>query len=144
MNPRELITELVQAIQLVIDSGEVLSDDIQGMLAQTLLQLLNRMDSTGIPEGSFPSSNVNGFQYDPKNQELLVQFHGPYPQAAGPVYRYAGVPQYIFNIISRGQIGPLTSGRNRYHAWHRGITPSLGAAVNALLKAGNYQYERIS
>lgn len=47
MNPDELedlLRELTQAIQQVMQSGEVLSDDFQGLLAQTLGNLVDRID----------------------------------------------------------------------------------------------------
>lgn len=97
-----------------------------------------------LPSSPYPSSNVNGFLYDPDTQELKVQFHGPYPQAAGSVYSYTGVPKYLFDIIQKGSVGPKTSGSNRYHQWLRGITPSLGGTVNAILKAGGFPYQRLS
>lgn len=97
-----------------------------------------------IPGGPFPSSNVNGFYYDPDTQELKVQFHGPYPKAAGDIYSYKNVPKFIYDIFSKGAIGPKTSGKNRYHAWTRGVTPSLGGALNALLKSGGFEYSKIS
>lgn len=103
--------------------------------------------STGTPEvpsGPYPSSNVNGFKYDPKSGELLVQFHGPYPQAEGSVYSYQKVPPYIYDLFARGAIGPKTSGENSYHRWIKGVTPSLGGSLNALLKAGGYQYQKLS
>ncbi|CAB4133783.1 KTSC domain containing protein [uncultured Caudovirales phage] len=150
----ELLRELLQTIQLMVESGEEMSDELQGQIAQTLELLFNRIEEqkgsaptqTQIPEvptGEFPSSNVNGFKYDPKNQEMLVQFHGPYPQTLGPIYKYSGVPQFIFDIISRGAVGPKTSGQNRYHRWLRGVTPSLGASVNSLLKAGGFSYQKV-
>lgn len=150
-----MLRELTEALQIVVQSGEELSDEVQGQIAQTLTNLYERIQTQmggapttqpapEVPTAEFPSSNVNGFKYDPKTQQMLVQFHGPYPQAAGPVYRYSDIPPFIFDIISRGAIGPKTSGRNRYHEWFKGVTPSLGAAVNALLKAGGFSYQRIA
>lgn len=162
MNPQEeiqileqLLNELLAGIQDILLSGEILSDDFQGMLAQEIEATLNRIDELRavvsthapipeVPVSEFPSSNVNGFRYNPDNDEMLIQFHGPYPQATGPIYKYSGVPKFIFDIISRGAIGPKTTGKNRYHAWFKGITPSLGASVNALLKAGGFSYQRMS
>ncbi len=90
------------------------------------------------------SSNVNGFSYDRKNKRLYVQFHGPYPQAAGSTYSYEGVNPGMFDLIRRGAIAPRTSGRNQYHEWISGVTPSHGASVNHILKEGGYQYSRLS
>ncbi len=97
-----------------------------------------------LPLAPHESSNINGFLYNPNTQELKVQFHGPYPNAAGAIYSYAKVPEFIYNIFSQGAIGPKTSGQNRYHRWIRGVTPSHGGALNALLKAGGFAYQRLS
>lgn len=97
-----------------------------------------------VPAGNYPSSNVNGFKFDPKTGELLVQFHGKYPQAEGPVYSYGGVPPYLYDIIAKGAIGPKTSGKNKYHEWIKGVTPSLGGTVNAILKAGGFPYKKVA
>lgn len=97
-----------------------------------------------LPPSDIASSNVNGFFYNPDTQELKVQFHGPYPNAAGSIYSYQNVPQYIYDIFSRGAIGPRTSGKNRYHEWIKNVTPSLGGALNALLKSGGFEYSKLS
>lgn len=90
-----------------------------------------------------PSSNINAFRYNPENQHLFVKFQGKYPQENGPVYSYSGVPKYIFDIFARGAVGPKTSGKNRWHTWKKGITPSHGAAMAALVKAGGFAYQRL-
>lgn len=97
-----------------------------------------------IPPAPYPSSNINGFQYDPESKQLLVKFQGKYPQQNGPVYKYEGVPDFIFNVFSRGAVAPKTSGRNAWHTWKKGVTPSHGAAMAALIKNGGYQYQRMS
>lgn len=90
------------------------------------------------------SSNINAFRYNPENQQLFVKFQGKYPQQNGPVYKYEGVPDFIFNVFSRGAVGPKTSGSNGWHTWKKGVTPSHGAAMAALIKNGGYQYQRMS
>lgn len=90
------------------------------------------------------SSNIKAFRYNPENQQLFVKFQGKYPQQNGPVYRYEGVPDFIFNVFSRGAVGPKTSGSNGWHTWKKGVTPSHGAAMAALIKNGGYQYQRMS
>jgi hypothetical protein len=153
-----LLRDFLQAIQLVIESGEQLSDEFQGQIAQTLQLLTDRIErlrtdqgpTGGMPPieelepGPFPSSNVNSFKYDPKSQRLLVKFHGKDTADNGPTYGYEGIPEFIFDIFRRGAIGPKTTGRNKYHAWYKGVTPSLGASMNALIKAGGYAYQRLS
>lgn len=90
------------------------------------------------------SSNINAFRYEPDSQKLYIKFQGKYPQQNGPVYSYEGVPGYIFDVIRRGSVAPKTSGSNAWHTWKEGITPSHGASVNALLKAGGFSYQRLS
>ena len=90
------------------------------------------------------SSNINGFKYDPRSQKLYIKFMGKDTADSGPVYKYSGVPQNIFDVILRGGVAPLTSGKNKYHTWHKGITPSHGASVSALIKKGGYEYTRLS
>lgn len=90
------------------------------------------------------SSNVYAVKYEPNSKELFVKFNGKDTRDSGPVYAYQGVNPNIFSVILRGGVAPLTSGRNKYHAWHAGITPSHGASVNALLVKGQYPYQRIS
>lgn len=155
-----LLQELMQAIQQVMQSGEVLSDEIQGMLAQTLENLYARVQQEGaqppaeppvpptpaIPQldaGPYPSSNVNAFKYDPRNGTLFVKFHGKDSADAGPVYQYQNVPRNIYDVFSRGGVAPKTSGQNRYHRWIKGVTPSLGASLYALIREGSYPYQRI-
>ena len=90
------------------------------------------------------SSNINAFRYNPENQQLFVKFQGKYPQQNGPVYKYEGVPDFIFNVFSRGAVAPKTSGSNQWHTWRKGVTPSHGAAMAALIKNGGYPYQRMS
>jgi KTSC domain-containing protein len=162
MNPQELralLTELVQAITQVMESGEELSDELQGQIAQTLANLVARIDEGGAQQpgggeignitpplepGPYPSSNVNSFKYDPRNGRLFVKFHGSESADSGPVYRYENVPKNIYDVFSQGRVAPRTSGQNQYHRWIKGVTPSLGASLNALIKGGGYPYQRMS
>lgn len=154
----QLLKELVQAIQQVIQSGEVLSDEFQGQLAKTLGLLVDRIDQLQsqdaveglqpqqpheLQPGPFPSSNVNSFKYDPRNQNLFVKFHGKDSADSGPIYSYENVPPFIFDVFRRGAVAPRTSGKNKYHQWYEGVTPSLGASMNALIKSGGYAYKRL-
>lgn len=150
-----LLDELLRGIQDVIQSGEILSDEFQGMLAQELNYLTSQIDIMSgqetvtppkIPElnpGNFPSAQVNAYKYDPTSQDLFVKFHGKDSSDSGPTYKYSGVPKFIYDVFSRGAVGPKTTGQNQYHAWKEGVTPSLGAALNALVKNGGYQYQRM-
>ena len=90
------------------------------------------------------SSNINAFRYDPKSQRLYVKFQGKYPAQNGPVYKYEGVPNFIYDVFSRGSVAPKTSGRNAWHTWKEGIAPSHGASMYALIRKGGYPYQRLS
>lgn len=158
-----LVAELLAGVQEMLQSGERLSDEFQGAIADELewvttriMELQNEIQQSpaeglappsGPPgpltPGPFPSSNVNSFLYDPKSENLFVKFHGANSADAGPTYEYGGVPRYIYDIFSKGAIGPKTSGQNRYHKWIKGVTPSLGGSLNALIKAGNFPYRRM-
>jgi KTSC domain len=92
----------------------------------------------------FESSNINAMRYDPDKQEAYIKFQGKFPSQNGPVYKYSGVPPYIFDVIQRGSVAPKTSGKNAWHRWERGVTPSHGASVSALLKAGGFNYQRLT
>ena len=165
MNPQQeiqfleqFIDQMISTIHDVLQSGEELSDEFQGQLAEVLGDAMNRLDELqtqepveGLPPnapplepGSFPSSNINSFKYDPENQQLFVKFHGSQSAESGPTYGYENVPAYIYDVFRRGAVGPKTSGRNKYHTWIKGVTPSLGASMNALIKAGGYNYTRLS
>ena len=161
MNVQELqflLQELLQAIEQVVLSGEELSDEFQGMLAQTLELLYGQIEELsgnpveGLPAGrqtpelesSMPSSNVEGFAYDDENERLLVRFLGKYPDKDGPIYSYDGVPPNIFDIFRRGAIPAKTNGKNKWGQWWRGTYPSMGAAMYHLIRAGGYPYQRIS
>jgi len=151
-----LLDELLRGIQDVIQSGEVLSDEFQGILAQELDQLTTQIDilrgaetvtppaNRNIEPAGHPSAQINGFNYDPQSKQLSVKFQGDYPQENGPVYSYDGVPQHIFDLFARGAVAPKTSGKNDWHEWKQGLAPSLGASMNALIKGGGYNYSRIS
>src|SRR5665213_3388586 len=121
--PTERIEELLEAL-------EYLNHEIE---------LLEGGAETDFPtdKGQFPSSNVNGYAWNPKTGKMLVQFHGKYPQAEGPTYEYDDVDQNTFNIINKGQVAPRTSGKNGFHEWRKNLAPSHGASVYALLREGN-------
>lgn len=155
-----IIDEILAGIQELLTSGERLSDEFQGMIADELeatLQRIEQLRGEEQPnitppsppeklrmESPFPSSNIHSFAYDPKKQKLFVRFQDRFPAQNGPVYSYDGVPQEIFRIFASGAVPPRTTGRNRWHAWYRGVSPSLGASMNALIKAHGYPYRRVS
>ena len=153
MDKRKIVDQILGIVLEMIESGEEIPPEMIDMIIKVIedaLQSQEREEAPivpGVPEvpaGQYPSSNVNGMNYNPDTKDMLVQFHGPYPNAAGSVYRYKNIPTYLYDILSRGAVPPKSSGENRYHKWIRGISPSLGGSVNAILKAGQFQYEKIS
>lgn len=152
------INALIQSlIQQVLQNQDQFSEEELRMIFEVLRQAVEYVQAQGIPEeapieaptpevqpAEFPSSNVNGYAYNPDSGDLLVQFHGPYPQADGPVYKYSGVGKNIYDLIARGGVAPRTSGKNKYHEWVKGMTPSHGASVNALLKESGIPYQRVA
>jgi hypothetical protein len=149
-----LLQELLQAIQLVFNSGEAISDEMQGQIAQTLELLYNRIEQlrgeapnpVTPPEmtAGMPSSNVEGFAYDDKTNRLYVRFLGKYPNRNGPVYSYEGVPPVMFDLFRRGAVPARTDGQNKWGKWWKGKVPSLGASVYTLLKLGRFPYQRLT
>jgi hypothetical protein len=222
MNPEEelalledLLDQLVKGIQDAIQSGEVLSDEFQGLLAQEIGQTMDRITSLqeelqdsqlmnqaegiptppgadllwilaggnsdafvnylrtypdaglnsllsnptllnqvieqlsrlmpqgegevkdGIQEAPLDSSNVYGYQYDPKSGRLKVRFQ------SGSVYEYGGVPAGVFKVFQQGAVPAKTTGKNRYGQWWTGKIPSLGAAFYSLIRQGGYPYQRL-
>jgi hypothetical protein len=101
-------------------------------------------DVDNLQPSPYPSSNINAFQYDPKTQRLLVKFMGKDVADGGPIYSYEGVPSFIFDVLKRGSVGPKTSGKNRWHTWKKGVTPSHGAAMYALIKQGGFPYKQVA
>ena len=144
----------MQGIQAVLQAGEILSDEFQGVLAQAIGSLFDQIENlkanhtggtiTPLEPAPFESSNINAMRYDPEKQEAYIKFQGKFPSQNGPVYKYSGVPPYIFDVIQRGSVAPKTSGKNAWHRWERGVTPSHGASVSALLKAGGFNYQRLT
>lgn len=90
MNPQELqelLSELMQAVTQVMQSGEELSDEFQGLLAQTLNNLVTRIDESRAqqpnvspqPGGAPPSAPLPA---SPSNDaQLLWVLAGQQPQA---------------------------------------------------------------
>lgn len=91
----------------------------------------------GVQQAPLQSSNVYGFRYDPLKKRLTVRFQ------EGSVYRYEGVPKLIFDMFAHGDGVAKTSGSNRYGRWWKGKNPSLGAALNELIKLGGFPYQKI-
>ena len=115
---------------------------------QRLQQLVTRLqqlypDAVGQPQvllenAPLQSSNIHGFQYDPKTQRLWVKFQ------EGGVYGYSGVPAYIFNLFKMGAHPCKTGGRNKFGNWWIGKQPSLGSAFYNFIRQGGYPYRRLA
>ncbi len=163
MNPQELqelLRTLVQAVTEAMQSGEELPDELQGMIADTLANLMQRIEQQGgagqepplTPPGghppdiqeAMPSSNIEGFAYDDKTGRLMVRFLGKHPNRNGPIYAYQGVPANIADIFMRGAIPAKTNGKNKWGSWFQGKYPSMGAAMAHVIKAGGYPYQRMA
>jgi hypothetical protein len=152
-----LLAELMQAIQEVMQSGEVLSDEFQAQLAQTLQLLYSRMEELervtggpGIPNPpeppppGMPSSNVKGTSYDENTGDLQVQFLGKHPNSEGPRYIYKDTPPQIAQLVQSGAIPARSNGKNKWGDWWKGKVPSAGASVFTLLKETGVPYQKIS
>jgi len=146
-----MLRELVYPVESVLQSGEILSDDFQGLIAQTLELLLSRIESpiktppsTPQMTQAMPSSNIDGFSYDDKNNRLYVRFLGDYPNRNGSVYSYENVPKVIFDLFKKGAIPAQTQGKNEWGQWWKGKLPSIGASLDSLLKKGGFAYNRVS
>lgn len=113
-------------------------------LASVLQRLSQQMPqgergfADGIDRAPLDSSNIYGFQYDPKSGSLKVRFQ------SGAVYGYTGVPKEIYQIFANGAVPAKTEGQNEYGRWWIGKNPSLGAAFSALIRQGGYPYQRLN
>lgn len=154
---RSLLQELLQAVQLAISSGEMLSDELMGQVANTIellysqIEALTAQGAAQIPQStprnnipsSGPSSNIAGMQYDDKNGDLLIQFLGKYPNRNGPIYKYDNVPPVIVELLQSGSIPARTKGKNKWGEWWPGKVPSLGSSAHTLITSQNYPYQRV-
>ncbi len=92
----------------------------------------------GIQHADLNSSTIWGTQYDPSSGKMRVRFQG------GSEYEYDGVPANIYRAFSQGQANAQTDGQNQYGRWWQGKNPSMGAAMNQYIKAGNFPYRRLN
>lgn len=209
-NLERLLDQLLDTLESVLQSGEILSDEFQGTIAQELNYLTTRIDELrsqpsgpieppispnismlwqlsgsnpeaftnylrtvpdpelnallrntpqlentigrlereqpagqppsegGIEHAPLQSSNIYGFQYDPKTRDLKVRFQ------SGSVYGYQGVPAWVFSLFRQGAVAASTNGRNQFGRWWVGKQPSLGASFYRLIRSGGYPYQQIS
>lgn len=163
MDPEQQIQKLKDSLRdvmmLIAERNQPISEDLKAMLVQVMEHVANRIQElrgegqqvlTPIQQevrelqpGPYPSSNINAFKYDYDNGRLLVKFQGKDTADSGPVYSYEGVPKFIYDTFRKGGVAPVTSGKNKYHEWIKGVTPSLGAAMYHLIRT-NYPYERVA
>jgi hypothetical protein len=151
----ELKNALREVVALITARGGPLPEDLKVVLAQVMEFVARRIqelrqegptisEPPALEPSPFASSQVNSFKYDPESQDLYVKFQGDYPQENGPTYVYNKIPGFIYDLFQRGAVGPKTTGRNAWHAWKKDTLPSLGAALNSLIKAGGYSYRKIA
>lgn len=149
------LDEVLAILLEMLEAGEEIPDEIYDEIIQALegealspegppISTASQEPQSQLPPSPYPSSNINSFKYDPATQKLLVKFMGKDTANSGPTYKYEGVPDYIVDIFARGAVGPKTTGKNKYHAWFKGITPSHGAAMAALIKKGPYPYQKVA
>lgn len=161
---KEGIREL---IRMISERNEPLSEEMKVYLAQVLeysatriRQLREEQQNSQEPQvyqeppnlppeqnlipGPFESSQVNSYRYDPNSKDLMIKFHGKDTADSGPTYQYSGVPEFIFKQFIAGKVPPMTSGENQYHRWIKGVTPSLGASLNRLIKSTGIPYQRVA
>jgi hypothetical protein len=150
----DLKNALREIMQMVADRDQPLGPELKTILAQVIEHVATRIQElrqqgakpikpTDLEPGPFPSSNINAFRFDPKSGDLIVKFQDKYPGQNGPIYKYNNVPPFIFDVFRRGAVVPKTSGKNAWHRWKKGVAPSLGASMAALVKNGGYNYQRI-
>lgn len=92
----------------------------------------------GIPKAPLQSSNIYGFQYDPRQKLLRVRFN------EGGVYEYDDVPALVFKLFQEGAIPAKTTGQNRWGAWWRNKSPSIGSSFFELINKGGYNYRKVA
>jgi len=148
-----VMAEIISIVNEMTAAGEQIDDETMSAVANVIESITQRIlqlrltvpvATPSLDEAPFPSSNVNSFKYDPKKKRLFVKFMGRETANSGPTYRYEGVPPFIYEVFRRGAVGPKTTGKNQYHAWHKNILPSLGAALHWLIKSGGYPTTRVS
>lgn len=157
----DMLDELIEGTIRVIQTGHVISPEQTALITEQIAwieseieRLYRVMDDPGRPPpvpptdgiqpGPFPSSNIYGFQYDPESSKLLIKFQDKHPATNGPIYSYDGVPPQIVELLGMGALPPETSGRNAWHRWERGKTPSMGATAIKLITSGQFPFRRLS
>lgn len=116
------------------NQGQV--ESIQSRLGQQVTLPVGQVEG-GVPHADLQSSNIYGFQYNPREGNLRVRFQG------GGMYDYEGVSPQVFKAFQAGAIPARTNGQNQYGRWWVGKTPSLGASFFNLIR-DRYPYQRVA
>lgn len=158
---QELKDSLREVLMMISERGQPVNEDMRLMIVRVMEHVANRIQELRAQEqgqgapirpapptepltpGPFPSSNINSFDYNYKTGELKVKFHGKDVADAGATYSYSGVPRFIYDVFRQGSVAPKTSGRNKWHSWKKGVTPSLGASMYHLIR-DNYPHQRVA
>jgi hypothetical protein len=158
---QELKNGLKEMMTLVYKKGKPISNEMKLKISQVIEHVANRIKelrmerqvSTDqlnlLPEQApiqqaMPSSNVYGYNYDKDTGNLLVKFQGNGGIGEGPVYKYEGVPQVMFDLFRKGAVPARTDGKNKWGKWWKGKHPSIGASMYTLIANGGYPYQRVS
>ncbi len=121
--------------QALLNDPQLLASTIENL--SRLFPAGERITLDGIPHAELNSSNVWGANYDQRSGRMRVRFHG------GSEYEYDDIPPAIFRAFIHGNANAKTDGHNQYGRWWKNKNPSLGAALNQYVKAGNFHYRRI-
>jgi hypothetical protein len=155
---QQLKDALKEIMAMIVQRGQPLTPELKDMLFQVMQHVASRIEelraegeapptaavASSQIEPSGPSSNVEGFAYDPKTNKLMVRFLGDYPNKNGPIYSYDKVPPQIFDLLRQGAVPARSDGKNKWGKWWKGKTPSFGASVYTLIKNGGYNYRKLA
>lgn len=150
----ELKEALRDVMMIIAERGQPITPDLKALLVQVMEHVANRIQqlrgqeqlpiqTPKLDSAPYPSSNINAFKYDYDTGNLFVKFQGKDTADSGPTYSYQNVPKFIYEIFRKGGVAPKTSGKNKYHEWIKGVTPSLGAAMYHLIR-DNYPYQKVA
>ena|SRR6202142_3771909 len=151
---QELKDSLREIMMMIAERNQPLSEEMKAAIVQVMEHVASRIQELRAEEpildqvppldaAPYPSSNINAFKYDYDTGKLFVKFMGKDSAGTGPTYSYEGVPKFIYDTFRKGAVGPITSGKNKYHQWIKNVTPSLGAAMYHLIRT-NYPYQRVA
>lgn len=123
-------------LQLIASSPNRILETVEKLQREMPPERLGEAD--GIPEAWLNSSNVYGYQYDPRTQKLQVRFNN------GGIYEYDSIPKEIYDLFNAGAIPARTDGENEYGSWWKGKQPSLGATFYWLIREGGFPYKKLN